>query len=300
MFELRHLRYFLVVAEELHFSRAAARLNMSQPPLSQQIRGLEEAVGTPLFVRNRRSVALTTAGRELYEQVGPWLAGLDDIAERVRRVGEGEVGTLRIGCNFTTTQGLLPTLVQAFTQRYPAVSVRLQEATTDQQVDWLVQGRLDVGLVRLPVNAAHIEALPLYEESLVVAMPRGHRLARRTKLSLRDLRDEQFLNASRRPVGPFQSVQSQCRSAGFEPRLSEVSGNANSAIALVGAGMGIALVPESMARILPAEVIYKPLADSPTSTVAVARRRSGASPTALLFVELAARWREQGAARAPS
>jgi DNA-binding transcriptional LysR family regulator len=295
MFELRHLRYFMVVAEELHFSRAAARLNMSQPPLSQQIRALEDALGTPLFIRNRRSVALTSAGRELYERAGPWLAGLDDIAARVRRVGDGEVGNLKIGSNFTTTQGVLPSLVRVFSQRYPSVSVQLQEAATDSQVDQLVRGLLDVGLVRLPVNTAQLEVLPLYEESLVVALPRGHRLAKRARLVLLDLREEQFLNASRRPIGTFQSVQALCRSAGFEPRLNQASGTANSAIALVGAGLGIALVPESMARILPGEVVYKPLTDSPRSTVAVAWRRSAASPTALLFVELAAGWKQQGA-----
>jgi DNA-binding transcriptional LysR family regulator len=207
-------------------------------------------------------------------------------------VGDGEVGNLAIGCNFTTTQGLLPELIEAFSQRYPAVSVRLQEAATDQQVDLLVRGLLDVGLVRLPVDTSQLELLPLYEESLVIAMPRDHRLARRSRLKLLDLREEQFLNASRRPVGPFQSVHSLCRGAGFEPRVSDVSGNANTAVALVGAGMGIALVPQSMARILPGQVLYKRLTDSPMSTVAIARRRAGASPTALLFVELAARWRE--------
>jgi DNA-binding transcriptional LysR family regulator len=289
MIELRHLRYFVAVAEELHFSRAAARLNMSQPPLSQQIKALEASVGTPLFTRNKRSVTLTSAGRDLYEQVGPWLAGLDAIAERTRRVGEGEVGSLRIGSNFTTTQRLLPELVRAFSQRFPAVSLRLQEASTAQQVELLSRGLLDVGFVRLPVDTTQLEATPLYEESLVVAMAKNHRHARRARLQLRELRDEVFLNASRQPVGLFQSVQSLCRQAGFEPRLLDISTNANTAVALAGAGLGIALVPESMKRTLPEPVVYKPLVDSPRSTVAVVRQRSGATPTALLFVEMAGR-----------
>ncbi|MBP7565813.1 MAG: LysR family transcriptional regulator [Burkholderiaceae bacterium] len=291
MLELRHLRYFAVVAEELHFSRAAARLNMSQPPLSQQIRALEETLGTPLFVRNRRSVALTAAGRELYEQVGPWLAGLHAMTDRVRRVGEGELGHLQIGCNFTTTQGVLPRLLREFSERYPQVSVQLLEAATDQQVEWLVQGKLDVGFVRLPVHAAPLEVMPIYDEALVVALPHGHRLARRQRLALPDLRDEQFLNASRRPVGLFQSVHSVCRQAGFEPRINGVSGNAHSAVALVGAGMGIALVPQSMQRILPGEVVYRKLVDSPMSTVAMARRRADPGPTAVMFFALAEQWR---------
>ncbi|AZG11095.1 LysR family transcriptional regulator [Pigmentiphaga sp. H8] len=288
MIELRHLRYFVVVAEELHFSRAAARLNMSQPPLSQQIKMLEAMIGARLFVRTKRSVVLTNAGRDLYEQVVPWLRRLPEISEQARRIGDGEQGNLVVACSFTTCRGTLPKIIRTFTARYPSISVRLQETPNDAQIDELMRGLVDVAVMRLPVSHAELEAAPLYDEALVVALPRGHALAGRHRLRLGDLEGQTFVNASRRPVGLFQSVTALCRKAGFEARVLNISANANTAVGLVGVGMGIALVPESMRHVAAQDVVFRPLADSPRSTVAAVRRRDHASAATQLFMDIVA------------
>ncbi len=287
MIELRHLRYFVVVAEELHFSKAAVRLNMSQPPLSQQIKALEEEMGAELFRRNNRSVTLTQAGRDLYEQIVPWLSQLDTISERVRRISEGEEGVLSVAVTYSTSHFLMPRIISAFRQRYPNITIKLREMTGDAQEDALARGLLDLGVVRLPVDESNLLIAPLYDESLIVALPPGHHLSQRKSLALIDLKDELFLKASRRSSALFESIEAVCRKAGFEANVMNVSSNLNTAIGLVGVGMGIALVPESTRKSGPRSLAYRPLKDAPRSTVAAVWRRGDDSPVIKLFVDLA-------------
>lgn len=285
--ELRQLRYFVVVAEELHFSRAAARLNMSQPPLSQQIKALEADIGATLFHRTKRSVALTAAGRDLYEQLGPWLATLEDMVGRARRIAAGEEGQLSVACSFSTTQALLPQIIRNFRDSYPKITLRLREMQIEQQLESLAKGLVDIGIMRLPVDESHLMTAPLYDEALMVALPLGHPLAARKQLSLIDLKEEVFLKASRNSAALFESIQSICRRAGFEATVTEVSSNLNTAVGLVGVGMGIALVPESMRWAKPSQIVYRPLRDSPRSTVGAVWRRGDAPPAVALFVDVA-------------
>ncbi|MBL0421898.1 LysR family transcriptional regulator [Ramlibacter sp. AW1] len=288
MIELRHLRYFMAVAEELHFSRAALRLNMSQPPLSQQIRQLEEEIGAQLFVRNKRSVTLTNAGRDMYEHLSPWIDELSEIFARTRLISEGERGSLSVGCSYTTSHRLVPEVVRIFAERYPTVTIKLLEQPFARQVEALIRGFVDVAIIRLPVSHSELVSRELYEESLVAVLPHKHRLAGKSKLRLRDLKDEVFLTPSRHPAGLFDSVQTICEHVGgFKPTVLDISSSANSAVALAGAGMGVTLVPDAVRHADHKTVVYKTLVDSPRSMVGVVWRRANASPVTQLFVDVA-------------
>lgn len=260
---------------------------MSQPPLSQQIKQLEAAIGTSLFARTKRSVTLTSAGRDLYEHLRPWMMELDGMFARTLAIGEGERGHLSVGCSFTTSQRLVPAAIRRFSERFPSVTVKLQEAPFLEQVEAVLRGFVDVAVIRLPVSHPELESIELYEEPLVVAVPAGHPLADVPQLKLRDLKHEVLLNASGRPVGIFDSVRALCEHAGISPTILDISSTANSAIALVGTGMGIALVPEGVRHGGQTNVVYRTLVDSPRSKVGIVHRRTNASPATRLFIDVA-------------
>nr|WP_255520351.1 LysR family substrate-binding domain-containing protein [Ramlibacter aurantiacus] len=203
---------------------------------------------------------------------------------RARAIGQGEQGSITVGCSYTTSRRLVPQAIRLFAQRYPSVTVKLIEAQFDRQVEYLARGLTDLAVIRLPVRHADFVARPLYEEDLVVALPPDHRLAGRARLRLRELRQEVFINASRQPVGLFDSVRALCESAGFTPQVLDICSNAHSAVGLVGAGMGIALVPESVRHADHKHVVYKPLSDSPRSVVGAVCRRNHSAATQL-FVD---------------
>src|SRR5262245_26825869 len=185
--ELRHLRYFVVVAEELHFRRAAERLHMSQPPLSQQIRALEAEVGATLLLRNQRKVELTAAGAAFLERAREILAAVEDAALEARRVQRGEVGRLAIGFVGSAMYSFVPDLLRAFRERYPDIQLRLQELGTSEQLRQLENGRLDVGFMRTPSTRPELRAETVLEERVVAALPDAHPLAARARLRLTDL-----------------------------------------------------------------------------------------------------------------
>ncbi|MDX3905964.1 MAG: LysR substrate-binding domain-containing protein [Pigmentiphaga sp.] len=285
--DFRRLQYFIVLAEELSFTKAARRLNMSQPPLSQQIKMLEAELGALLFQRTKRSVNLTPAGRELYEQVKPWLADLTAIANRVRRISQGEEGQLHVTCSFSTAQALLPRLVKNYRECHPNIAVEVLEMPMGMQVDAIIKGIVDVGVMRLPVDQTYLTTMPLYDEALMVALPVSHPLASRKAVSLLDLKNEVFLKASRHSAALFESIEAICRRAGFQAKVAQVSSNLNTALGFVGVEMGIALIPESMHWARPDGVAYVALKNSPRSTVGAVWRRDNESPAVQLFVDAA-------------
>src|SRR3984885_731896 len=218
LLELRHLRYFVAVAEELHFSRAAKRLHMAQPPLSQQIRKLEQYIGHPLFTRNSRTVALTQAGEMLLERSRYLLRRLEDDLETVRRVGRGEIGTLTIGFIGSAMLTVLPTLIGSYRRRFPKVDLRLRELTTSSLVDAIRQGAVDLGFLR---DAGPTEGLMVEQviaERFVVALAEAHPLASRKKLSLAELKGEPLILFARE-LGPmaWDKTIALCETSGFRP-----------------------------------------------------------------------------------
>jgi DNA-binding transcriptional LysR family regulator len=248
--DLRHLRYFVAVAEELHFSRAAKRLNISQPPLSQQIRQLERAIGSPLFVRTSRRVELTPAGTALLDGARRTLAEASRSLDAAERAGRGEVDRLRIGYTGSGALGGLVEIVRAYRTAYPLIHLELIEGTTETQLEAVGRDLVDVALVRGPVAASRARAEVVRREPFVAALPHDHRLASRSVVPIGALRDEPWVLFPRHIAPPHHDVLTGvCQRAGFEPRVAHESAEYDTILSLVAAGLGVTLVPSSVRRL---------------------------------------------------
>ncbi|HMC55023.1 MAG TPA: LysR substrate-binding domain-containing protein [Gemmatimonadaceae bacterium] len=261
--ELRHLRYFVAVAEELHFGRAAQRLNIAQPPLSRQIRDLERDLEVPLFERIARGVQLTAAGRAFLPQARLTLALAERARRAAQRAAQGEVGRLRIGfVDAATSSDVLPDVLGFFRMHLPQVGVSLFEMDSAQQEDALREGRIDVGILqRPPADAERWLVLEeIYRDALVAAVPEGHRLATRGRLSMEDLRSEAIVLLFR-SADPelWDSIIARCRAVGFSPRVIQEAGAWHTLAGVVSAGVGIAFVPRSLASIRRPGVVFRPV-----------------------------------------
>jgi DNA-binding transcriptional LysR family regulator len=283
--ELRHLRYFVAVAEELHFRRAAERLHVSQPPLSQQIRALERELGVMLFERNRRRVELTAPGRALLEEARTVLAAVDHAVEVTQRVARGEAGQLAIGFVGSAMYGALPDALRDFRTARPDVELRLRELPTGAALDALAEGRIDVGVVRPAQVDPGISIDIVSREAVVVALPEGHELAARRRLTLPDLSRETLVLLSRREApGLRAAVDALVADPVDVQEVSEV----RTVLGLVSAGIGVSVVPESVAGSERAGVVFRPLAGrAPTVELALAWREDDPSPVLAAFLEMA-------------
>jgi len=286
--ELRHLRYFVAVAEALSFARAAERLHLSQPPLSRQIRALEDELGTPLFARTKRSVRLTPAGAALLPEARRLLRDADGLKAGARQLAAGEVGALALGFISVAAYNMLPELAPEFRRRHPGVKLALQEATSDVQLPALRQGELDVGLVLPPVAEPGLEYAPLLHEALMAALPTGTSRGR-GPVALASLRDEPFVLIPRQ-VGTslYDAIVGACQRAGFSPRIEQEAIQMQTIVSLVAAGMGVALVPASLRHLRRTGVTYRPLVErSPRIEIGIAWRRADDAPAVRAFVALA-------------
>jgi DNA-binding transcriptional LysR family regulator len=257
--ELRLLRSFQVLAQQGHFGRAARSLHLSQPALSKQMHQLEDEVGGPLFVRGRHGAQLTGAGRLFSDEVDKLLLHSDRVLDRVQRAARGEVGELRLGFGITT-RFLVPRLVSRFRRTHPEVQVSLEDMSSPLQLDAIEEGRLHVGFVRLPVDRP-FKVMPVVEDRLVLAVPEVRRaeLARRMG---QGLRDEPFVELTTSPPGSpsFQAhVHRVCARYGFRPRVVQQAGDFVTMLALVAAGMGLAVVPRAATATRVEGVVHLPL-----------------------------------------
>ncbi|HZP93575.1 MAG TPA: LysR substrate-binding domain-containing protein [Burkholderiales bacterium] len=288
--ELRHLRYFMTVAEELHFGRAAEKLHISQPPLSMQIRALERELGVTLLNRTQRHVSLTQAGNTLLQEARQILSRLDQAVLMTRRAGRGEIGELAIGFISVADYNVLPNLLREFRRRYPLVNLTLRESTTDAQLEDLVNGRIDVGLVLPPISAPALESIPILREPLIAALPRRHPLARRAgRIALAALSNAPFILFPRHMApGLYDDVVSFCRSAGFSPRVEQEAVQMQTIVSLVSAELGVAIIPQSLQNLQRTGVVYRQLKEaSPLTEIRLAWRRDDALPVLRLFLDLA-------------
>lgn len=278
--ELRHLRYFRAVAEELHFGRAAARLHIAQPPLSQQIRALETELGVALLIRTTRTVELTPAGAAYLQRVVRILDAVDDAGEQARRIAEGTEGLLAIGCVGSATYSLLPLLVRALGEALPGVEVRVRgEMLAPAQLAALTAGEIDLALLRPPVQHPGVRTEVVRRDRLLVALPDGHRLAARTALRVADLRDEDLVahaGGGRSVMGSM--LAAICADAGFVPRVRHEVMETSTLVTLVAAGLGAAVVPDPTAALDVAGVRYLPLEPPTLGVELVAARMAQASP----------------------
>jgi DNA-binding transcriptional LysR family regulator len=258
--ELRHLRSFLAVATELHFGRAAARLHISQPPLSQQIRRLEDEIGARLFRRTNRRVQLTPAGQAFLVEVRQTLASAERAVGAAQRAERGELGELVVGYVTSATYGPLPDVIGMFRKRLPEVELKLQNLRSVHQSQALLDKRIDVGLVRPHAVDSRIVYEALWREPVVVALPSDHPFADRTAVDIADLATDIFLIApAEDTVAYHDEVLTLCRRAGFTPRVDDGVPDIQAAIALVAAGLGIHPVPASVQRFRRKGVVYRPL-----------------------------------------
>lgn len=248
--ELRQLRHFVALAETLNFHRAAAALNMTQPPLSLSIRKLEEQLGSPLFERHARGVALTEAGAAALAHAREALNAAEALAQSVRETAAGDRGQLRVGFVGSATYALIPAVVPAFRRQRPQVDLSLKEATSLEVVRALEEGGLDVGLLRTPLlQVGRVALEPLYKEELILVTPRDHPLGQRSEVRLEDLRDEPLVVYDRRQVPNLWSLTvMSCEAAGFLPKIAEEASQIHTMIALVESGLGLALAPSIMRR----------------------------------------------------
>ena len=259
--ELRHLRYFIAVAEELHFGHAAARLNISQPPLSQQIQILEQQIGARLFARTNRSVSLTEAGRQFLADSRQILSQVDDAAARAARLHHGETGELRIG--FTSSAPFIKAVsdtLSTFRRRYPDVHIQTRETNTREQIVPLNEGALDLGLMRntqLPDTLVWERVL---REPLLAMVPRDHPLASQPRVSLRELAREPFVFFDPHVgTGLYDDILGLLRRYDLTPTIAQEVGEAMTIIGLVAAGLGVSILPASFRRVQLSEMCWLPI-----------------------------------------
>jgi len=265
--ELRHLRYFVTVAEELHFGRAATRLAIVQPSLSQQIRQLEDELGFPLLYRTKRSVELTDAGKVFLAEARQVLAQVREAKRAAQRAYRGEVGRLVVGYISSSTYDLLPLMLRVYRERYPAVEVALRELTTQEQLRALEEEYIHVGLLRLPISAPLVHVEVVRREPIVCVLPEEHPLAMRERIAVPLLAQEPFvLQASQRGAGYSAQLLQLCLSSGFSPNVIQEVTEMHTIVSLVAAGMGVSLVPLSAQNIRSQGVVYRELEGTATLT----------------------------------
>jgi DNA-binding transcriptional LysR family regulator len=288
--ELRHIRYFLAVAEERSFTRAAARLNVAQSPVSHQVRQLEREIGVKLLSRSTRSVALTYAGEVFYERTRKILADTDEAADAARKAARGELGALSVGFTGSATYELLPTLVRAYADRHPDVRLEVfSDMVTPRQVEQLADGRLGVGILRPPVTTPGLVVETLRHEPVVALLASRHPAMAKPELHLAELRDDWFISYPDNPPSTlYQLTQTACEAAGFRPRIRQVVADSAALVALVAADLGVALVPASLSHLKISGATFRPLSSPQLSTgLALAYREHETNPLVRRFLETA-------------
>ncbi|SFS14892.1 transcriptional regulator, LysR family [Granulicella pectinivorans] len=260
--ELRHLRYFVAVAEELHFGRAAERLHVSQPPLSQQIMKLEEMLGYPLFVRTSRSVSLTAAGEAFLERAQRTLRIMQRDIDETRSIGRGEVGSLHLGFIGSGMLTTLPRIFRAYGEAYPKVSLHLYESFTSRVVEGMENGTLDAGVLRDGDPSDKLEVTTIYSEPFMAVLPATHGRAGQKTISLGSLRDEPFVYYPRSAgLRAFEKPLALCEEYGFRPQIVQEASHWLTILRLIGAGMGVSLAPACVRQIASPDVVCLPLRD---------------------------------------
>ena len=284
--EIRQLRYFIAVAEELHFRRAAARLHISQPPLSQQIRQLEEELGCRLLARTRRRVELTAAGEAFLRDARALLSELDGAVATARRIDTGQTGRLRINFVGSALLSVVPGIVQRFRAARPGIELELRERSTVEQLRAVGAGLVDVGLVRPPVEEdPELRYETVMRERTLAAMPVSHPLAALRRVPIRRLSAEPFVLFPRAQAPGFHDLLiGSIGAAGAAPQVVQYAPEMLTIIGLVAAGIGLSLVPASVARLALDGVTYRPVAGAPQAELMAITRAGDASPLVDAFV----------------
>ena len=283
--ELRHLRYFVAVAEELNFTRAAERLRMSQPPLSLQIRQLEEDLQVELLRRSKQSVVLTEPGKAFLEYCYRILEMVGDARQRVASVSRGELGRLTIGFVGSTSRMILPRILQTYTAQRPDVQVMLTDMSPALQVEALESRRIHVGLSREPIHSTSITSLTLKREAMCLMMPTMHRFASAPVIAARELQKEPFIiHAPSKSLGVYDKTIRVCLALGFRPNVRYEINLFNSAIDLIAAGLGIAVLPQGLGESRSDDIVIRPIEGAEASEICICFRADSSSQIVKDFV----------------
>ncbi len=289
--ELRHIRYFLAVARESNFTRAALKLGIGQPPLSLQIKALEHEVGAVLFRRVPHGAELTAAGQAFLEMVEGMPAQAEKAIKVAQRAAHGEVGALRAGFTASSAfNNVVPGTIRAFRHAYPEVELHLEESNTTRLLAGLQEGTVDVAFLRPAASdLAELRVRKLSEEPLILALPANHAACMEEAVNLADLSGEPFLLFPR-SMGPtlYDLLVAACRQAGFEPRVHQVAPQFSSIVNLVAAEIGIALMPASMAQVKTTGITFRPIQENlPSISLFLAQRKGDTSKLVRNFVSVA-------------
>lgn len=281
--ELRQLQYFLAVAEELNFSRAAERLLITQPPLSLQIQNLEKELGFPLFYRNNRHVELTEAGRCFYKEVSMIISHLNHAVRKAQRTHKGEVGMIRVGFVGSATYDILPAILRNFRQNHPDVEISLTEMSTPSQIEALCAEEIDVGVLRPSVRNGSLQTEIVSSSPCVLAVPKHHPLLKKQTVLLSDLDSYPFIMLSKQTWSDFyDKIVEACN-----PTIQQEALEFQTVIGLVAGGLGIAVVPQSAIQLHTKDVVYIELKELPTVSMGVSYLRNNHSPLVKAFAQLA-------------
>ncbi|GAX42471.1 transcriptional regulatory protein LysR family [Tolypothrix sp. NIES-4075] len=279
--ELRHLRYFIVVAEELNFTRAAERLHIAQPPLSQQIQALEAELKVQLFERKKRPLQLTAAGQVLLTEARLVFATVERAIISTKRANRGEIGRLVVGANSSIANSVLPDILRVWRSRFGDVELVLRELTSREQIQELRSRVIDVGFDRLPnenENDPDLSFLPILQESLVIALPEQHPLAVQSQIPLKALADEPFVLPPPNLVPSYSQIINLCQQVGFTPKVVQQATWMITVLSLVAGGVGVALLPANAQNLVRKGVVYREIqGENLTRQLAVIWRRDDSS-----------------------
>ena len=288
--ELRHLRYFVTVAEELHFGRAAVRLNLSQPPLSQQIRALEESLNVQLFERTSRRVNLTLEGKVFLEQARLVLAQADKARATMDAAQRGSLGRITIGCVTSAFYTHVPAILREFNRRHPEVQLRCEEMKSAQQEEAFDQRQIQVAFTRRTLEGKDLHIETIAKEKMALVLPSGHARAHGSRVRLRDFANEKFILVPReRASTMYDAIIASCARAGFSPKIVQESNDVHALLALVSAGLGICMLPTSLRHLHFPGVVHRELraGESDEIELCMTWRRSDPSPLVDAFVKVA-------------
>ncbi len=283
------MRYFVAVAEERHFGRAAERLKIAQPPLSRQIQLLEKELGVLLFDRSPRNVDLTDAGVTLLEHARRVFDAVELAARETRRAGRGERGRLAIGYPSSLAYSGLAELLRTFRGKYPDVEISLSGLAPQAQIEALKDGRLDVGFVRAPLEEPALTTLPVRREPLVAVLPADHSAASRARIPLSLLAEEPFVLFPRsRGPGMFDQLMRLCHDAGFTPRIVQEAQQLD-IVSLVAAGFGVSILPSSVRHVRRIGVVFRPIVGNPMTDLRLAWKKDNDAPVVRALVDVVRR-----------
>ncbi len=286
--ELRHLQYFKVLAEELHFRKAAERLFIAQPGLSRQIKQLEEFYQTPLFIRDKRNVSLTNAGVYLKQEVDLLFNHLNSIKTQVEKIAEGKITSLKLGFIGSAVQAILPELLANLKHQQPLIDITLNELSNETQIEMLLKNELDFGFVRIKETPVGLQAISILTDHFALVVPKGHPLAKTKKVNLQDFKQESFILFSKEySRSYYELVMSIFQDQGFQPHVALKTVNALSIFNLVAQGIGIAIVPSSLKKGYHTHVDFLELQHIPQrTTLSLLWNRNNRNPGIELLLEI--------------